>query len=278
MRIDVLTLFPGMFHGPLTESILRRAQDEGLLDFHFHDLKEFGLGNYHQVDDSPYGGGAGMVMRADVVVPAIEAITFSSSDSAVFFERAMPQHRESRSGASSMLLDSSSAAADSSLEENVDCAAADSSLPPSLLLRREGEENTPHRIYLSPRGKRLTQERIEELAKLPHLLLLCGRYEGIDQRIIDGGYIDEELSIGEYVLTGGELPAMVLIDAVARQIPGVLGKDESSMEESFSPALDRKREYPHYTRPEEFRGRTVPEVLLSGNHAAIEQWRKDHLS
>ena len=203
---------------------------------------------------------------------------FSSSEPHVVFERAMPQHRESRSGASSMLLDSSSAAADSSLEENVDCAAADSSLPPSLLLRREGEENTPHRIYLSPRGKRLTQERIEELAKLPHLLLLCGRYEGIDQRIIDGGYIDEELSIGEYVLTGGELPAMVLIDAVARQIPGVLGKDESSMEESFSPALDRKREYPHYTRPEEFRGRTVPEVLLSGNHAAIEQWRKDHLS
>ena len=140
----------------------------------------------------------------------------------------------------------------------------------------ESIEKKPHRIYFSPRGKRLMQERVEELSKKDHLLLLCGHYEGVDQRVIDG-WIDEEISIGDYVLTGGELPAMVLIDALARQIPGVLGKDESAAEESFSAALDRRKEYPHYTRPEDFRGMKVPEVLLSGNHKEIEKWRKERL-
>ena len=211
LRIDVLTLFPGMFQGPLTESILARAQDEGLLDIHLHDIRTSSLGNYKQVDDAPYGGGAGMVMRVDVLVPAIEAL-------------------------------------------------------PKV-----------HRILLSARGKTLTQERVEQLAKLSSLLLICGHYEGVDERLVEGGWIDEEISIGEYVLTGGELPAMVLIDAVARQIPGVLGKELSAEEESFSAKLERKREYPHYTRPEEFRGLKVPEVLLSGNHAAIEKWRRGQL-
>jgi tRNA (guanine37-N1)-methyltransferase len=133
----------------------------------------------------------------------------------------------------------------------------------------------PHRIYLSPRGTRLTQKKVEELSKKSSLLLLCGHYEGVDQRVIDG-WIDEEISIGDYVLTGGELPAMVLIDAVARHVPGVLGKEESAMEESFSDALGGKREYPHYTRPEDFRGMKVPEVLLSGNHKKIEEWRRSH--
>jgi tRNA (guanine37-N1)-methyltransferase len=217
MRIDIITLFPQMFEGPLTESILKRAQDEGHLDIHFHDLKEYGIGNYKQVDDTPYGGGAGMVFRVDVIVPVIEKVM------------------ELTGGKS-------------------------------------------HRIYLSARGERLCQEKVESIAKEHDgLILLCGRYEGIDQRIIDGGWIDEEISIGDYVLTGGELPAMVLIDAVARQIPGVLGKEESSEQESFSAALDRKKEYPHYTKPEEFRDLKVPDVLLSGHHANIEKWRKDQL-
>src|SRR3989344_75511 len=243
MRIDILTLFPDMFHGPLTESILKRAQMQGLLDLRFHDLRHYGLGRYRQVDDAPYGGGAGMVMRVDVVVPAIETV--------------------------------------------IRDAEGMSRLGWFGKLRRLGlkphKPNTPnlphkpHRIYLSPRGKRLTQEKVEELAQLPWILLLCGRYEGIDQRIMDGEHIDEEISIGDYVLTGGELPAMVLADAVARQIPGVLGKDASAVEESFSLALDRKREYPHYTRPEEFRGIRVPEVLLSGDHGEIEKWRHQHL-
>jgi tRNA (guanine37-N1)-methyltransferase len=216
MRIDILTLFPDMFTGPLTESILQRARDGGLLDIRFHDLRTFGKGGYRQVDDRPYGGGAGMLLMCEPIVDAIEAI------------------------------------------------AADD------------HPGAPHRIYLSPRGTRLTQTRVERLAKKHEwLLLVCGHYEGIDQRIIDGGWIDEEVSIGDYVLTGGELPAMVLIDAVARHVPGVLGKDESAMEESFSKSLGRKREYPHYTRPEEFRGMAVPPELLSGNHAMIEKWRKE---
>lgn len=229
MRIDVITLFPGMFTGPLSESILRRAQDDSLLEIHFHDLREFGLGKYRQVDDKPYGGGAGMLMRVDVVVEAIEEVTKRAT------------------------LD----------------------LRPSTVKGQRSKVERPHRIYLSPRGKRLTQTKVERLAKKHDwLLLLCGHYEGIDQRVIDGGWIDEEISIGDYVLTGGELPAMVLVDAVARQIPGVLGKEESAAEESFSAALNRKKEYPHYTRPEEFRGLEVPEVLRGGHHGEIEKWRK----
>ncbi len=208
-----------MFQGPLTESILQRAQDEGKIEIHFHDLRTFGQGNYRQVDDKPYGGGAGMLMMAEPIVSAIEKVTAEAQ-----------------------------------------------------------QKKKPYRIYLSPRGKKLTQTRVERIAKkYPWIILLCGHYEGIDQRVIDGGWIDEEISIGDYVLTGGEIPAMVLIDAVARQIPGVLGKDESAAEESFSEALDRKKEYPHYTRPEDFRGHKVPDVLLSGHHAEIEKWRKEQL-
>lgn len=226
MQIDVLTLFPAMFQGPLTESILARAVDQKLLTIGLHDLRQWALGKYKQIDDGPYGGGAGMVMRVDVVSAAIEAVSG---------ER---------------------------------LAMSNSKL--------KTQNSKLHRIYFTPRGKRLTQSRVEQLAKKDHLLLLCGHYEGVDQRVIDG-WIDEEISIGDYVLTGGELPAMVLIDALARQIPGVLGKHESAQEESFSKSLKRKKEYPHYTRPEEFRGMKVPDVLLSGHHKKIEEWRKGQL-
>jgi len=248
MRIDILTLFPGMFSGPLTESILKRAstfvpqggttadrQDEKLIQIHMHNLRPFGLGRYHQVDDRPYGGGAGMVMRADVVVAALEEVMKAGKKG----------NRSNRGNK-----------------------------------RNRGQrEAQPWTIYLSPRGKKLTQIRVEQLAKKHEwLILLCGHYEGIDQRIISGGWIDEEISIGDYVLTGGEIPAVVLLDAVARQIPGVLGKDASAEEESFSKSLKRKREYPHYTRPEVFRKQRVPKVLLNGNHREIKEWREDHLS
>tara|TARA_B100002003_G_C14100725_1_gene529363 strand:- start:537 stop:1196 length:660 start_codon:yes stop_codon:yes gene_type:complete len=219
MRIDVITLFPGMFEGPLTESILQRAREEDLLDLHFHDLREFGLGEYRQVDDRPYGGGVGMLMRVDVAVSAIESVM---------------------------------------------------ALAPTEKMRR---------IYLSARGETLMQSKVESVAtEYDRLILLCGHYEGVDQRVMEGGWIDEEISIGEYVLTGGELPAMVLIDAVARHIPGVLGKEESIEEESFSESIGRKKEYPHYTRPDEFQGLKVPDVLVSGHHAEIEKWRKEQLS
>lgn len=252
MRIDVLTLFPAMFQGPLTESILGRAshvvppggtlrdrKNDKPVEIYLHDLRRWGKGKYRQVDDRPYGGGAGMVMRADVIVPALEAISTPTPTPSPVRGRGEP-------------------------------------LSPANGGKGLGIGG-PHRVYLSPRGKRLTQVKVERLAKKPWLLLLCGHYEGIDQRVIDGGWIDEEIAIGSYVLTGGELPAMVLIDAVARQIPGVLGKEESASEESFSRALSRKREYPHYTRPEAFRGLCVPDVLLGGHHAQVHEWRKEHL-
>lgn len=217
MRIDILTLFPAMVEEPLRASIIGRALGEGIAQLHVHDLRLFGKGAYRQVDDRPYGGGAGMVLMCEPVVRAIEHV----------------------------------------------CTLA---------------QGKPERIYLSPRGEKLTQPRVERFARTPWLLLLCGHYEGIDHRIIDGGWIDRELSIGDYVLTGGELPAMVLVDAVVRQLPGALGDDASAEDESFSRSLGRKREYPHYTRPDTFRGMEVPSVLLSGDHAAIEQWRMSHLS
>jgi len=216
MRIDILTLFPDMFQGPLTESILKRAVQDKKLSVHLHQIRDFATDKHRTVDASPYGGGAGMLMKPEPIVACIEKIIGSV-------------------------------------------------------------KKKPHCIYLSPRGKRLKQLTVEKFARQEWLLLLCGHYEGIDQRIIDG-WMDEEVSIGDYVLTGGELPAMVLVDAVARHIPGVLGKEESAAEESFSKSLKRKREYPHYTRPEDFRGMKVPEVLLSGNHKKIDEWRRNQLS
>ncbi len=216
VRIDILTLFPGMFTGPLSESILKRAREAGHFTLRIHDIRDQAKGVHRQVDDRPYGGGAGMLMMAEPVATAIEA------------------------------------------------ASAADPLPGAA----------PRRIFLTPGGERLTQATVERLAKEPWLLLLCGHYEGIDQRVKDAGLIDEEISIGDYVLTGGELPAMVLIDAVARHVPGVLGHEDSAHEESFSPALDGKREYPHYTRPEVFRGLKVPDVLLSGDHKKIAEWRR----
>lgn len=218
MRIDILTLLPEMFTaGPLTESILKRATDSGVLDLRIHNIRDYSLLRHKQSDDKPYGGGAGMLMMAEPIVRAIEAVT-----------------------------------------------------------EKGNRGRRPHRIYLSAVGKRLTQSKVERLAKKDWILLLCGHYEGVDQRVIDG-WIDEEISIGDYVLTGGEIPAMVIVDSVVRKIPGVLGKDVSADFDSFSKAFDRKREYPQYTRPEEFRGLKVPDVLLSGNHQKIEEWRRSQL-
>jgi tRNA (guanine37-N1)-methyltransferase len=240
MRVDIITLFPGMFEGPLTESILQRARENDLLQIHFHDLRQFGAGKYKQIDDRPYGGGAGMVMMAEPIVKAIESIESKVTGSQV----------------TGYML-------------GVD--------EPATFQPANLQQMKPHRIYFSPRGERLKQTKVEKLAKKDWLILLCGHYEGIDQRIIDGGWIDEEISIGDYVLTGGELPAMVLIDAVSRHIPGVLGKEESAQDESFSKSLGRKKEYPHYTRPEVFRDMKVPDILISGNHAKIDEWRKNNV-
>ena len=206
MRFDVLTLFPEMFE-PIQQSILGRASKNHILEFNFINMRDYSKNKHLKVDDTPYGGGAGMVLIPDVVYDAY------------------------------------------------------SSIP--------NKENAKV-IYLSPQGKQLNQAKVQELSEEEHLILLCGHYEGIDQRVLDE-IVNEEISIGDYVLTGGELPAMVLIDSVSRYVEGVL-KEESTKEESFSNGL---LEYPQYTRPEVFRGKKVPEVLLSGHHENIQKWRQE---
>ena len=210
MRIDILTLFPEMFDSPLSHSILKIAQEKGLLNLHLTDIRDFTENKHGKVDDKPYGDGCGMVMMAQPVFDAVEA--------------------------AGKLAD-----------------------------------EKPKIIILTPQGQKFTQQKAAELSSEKRLMLIAGRYEGFDERILEG--LDaEQISIGDYVLTGGELGAMVIIDAVARLLPGVLGDDESSQDESFSNGL---LEYPQYTRPEDFRGMKVPEILLSGNHGKIEQWRKE---
>lgn len=204
MKIDVLTLFPEMF-APLKTSIIGRAVDSGKLQINIVDIRDYTLDKHHKCDDTPFGGGAGMVMMPQPIADAI------------------------------MALD---------------------------------KDHTARRIYLSPKGKTFNQSMVSDYCNAEHILLLCGHYEGVDQRILDL-FIDEELSIGDFVLTGGEIPAMAVIDAVARYVDGVINS-QSLEQESFSNGM---LEYPHYTRPQEFMGLKVPEVLLSGNHAKIDEWR-----
>jgi len=211
MRIDVLTLFPEMFPGYLSQSVLKRGIDAGKVDIQLHDIRDWSRSKHQQVDDRPFGGGPGMVLRPEPVVESVEAVQASAGQPG-------------------------------------------------------------HLIYLTPQGRQLNQQIAEELAAKPRLVLLCGRYEGIDQRAIDILRPDE-ISIGDYILGGGEVAAMVVIDCVVRLIPGVLGDEESNRQDSFSgdpPLL----EFPQYTRPREFRGLEVPEVLLTGNHPEIARWRE----
>ena len=207
MKIDVLTLFPAMFAGPLDESIIKRARKKGLLDLNVHDLRQWTHDRHKTVDDRPFGGGPGMLMKPEPIFEAVES------------------------------------------------------------LRREATKV----ILLSPSGRKFDQQIARELAEQKDLLLVTGHYEGFDERV-RLALADDELSIGDYVLTNGALPAMVVIDAVTRLLPGVLGDDESSRDESFSHGM---LEYPQYTRPAEFRGMKAPDVLVSGNHAEIEKWRRE---
>jgi tRNA (guanine37-N1)-methyltransferase len=207
MKIDVLTLFPAMFAGPLDESIIKRARKKGLLDLNVHDLRQWTHDRHKTVDDRPFGGGPGMLMKPEPIFEAVES------------------------------------------------------------LRREQTKV----ILLSPGGRKFDQQIARELSAQTDLLFVTGHYEGFDERV-RMGLAHDELSIGDYVLTNGALPAMVVIDAVTRLLPGVLGDDESSRDESFSHGL---LEYPQYTRPAEFRGMKAPDVLISGNHAEIEKWRRE---
>ncbi len=228
LRIDVLTIFPGLFENFLHESMLGIAQENGCVEIVVHDLRNWTTDRHRAVDDTPYGGGPGMVMKPEPLVTAIEAL--AGTRDCVDSENAAPANFE------------------------------------ALPCRRHTKV-----ILLSPQGKRFNQAHAERLSRETHLVLVCGRYEGVDQRVIDIA-VDEEVSIGDYVLCGGEIPAMAVIEAVTRLIPGVLGNAESLATESFQAGL---LEGPQYTRPAKFRGREVPEVLRSGDHAAIRRWRED---
>ncbi len=207
MRIDVLTIFPGIFGSPLRESLLGKAIEAGIVDVRVHDIRDVTTDRHRQVDDEPYGGGPGMVMKPEPVFAAVESLG-------------------------------------------------------------EGPKRV---ILLSPAGRRLDQALVRELAAEPRLVLVCGRYEGVDERVVEG-LPAEEISIGDYVLSGGEVPVLVVLEAVTRLVPGVVGSEESLERESFETGI---LDHPHYTRPQEFRGMRVPDVLLSGDHAEVERWRRE---
>jgi tRNA (guanine37-N1)-methyltransferase len=232
MRIDVLTIFPEWFAGPLTTSLLGRAVEERILDVRLHDLRDWATDRHRSVDDAPYGGGAGMVMRADVWIDACEAV-WNDLDAEVTRGRAVR-----------------------------DAAPTDPHVAGGA---------RPRTVLLTPRGRPLTQALAAELADEDRLVLLCGRYEGIDERVHDLVATDE-VSIGDYVLFGGEVAAAALIEAVARLVPGVLGNQASPEDESFTSGL---LEYPHYTRPPVVRGHGVPALLTSGDHGAVDRWRHE---
>jgi tRNA (guanine37-N1)-methyltransferase len=213
LEFDILTLFPGMFQGPLQESIVKRAAEAGIIAARVHNIRDWAAGKHHQTDDTPYGGGGGMVMKPDPIWNAAEAV----------------------------------------LGADMDARGRDVAV-----------------VLLTPQGRLLTNAVARELARNRRVVLICGRYEGVDERVREL-LVTDEISIGDYVLTGGELPALVVIDAVARLQPGVLGDEESALSESFSDGL---LEYPQYTRPASFEGMDVDPVLLSGDHARIAEWRR----
>jgi tRNA (guanine37-N1)-methyltransferase len=205
VRVDIVTIFPGIFEGPLRESLLGKAIGSGILDVRVLDIRRHALDKHRQVDDEPYGGGPGMVLKPEPIFAAVEALG-------------------------------------------------------------EGQRRL---VLLSPAGRRLDQDLVRELSAEPWLVLICGRYEGVDERVVEG-LGAEEISIGDYVLSGGEIPALVVLEAVTRLFPGVVGREESLAAESFEKGL---LDHPHYTRPQEFRGMRVPDVLLSGDHSQIDAWR-----
>ncbi len=226
MRFEVVTLFPELFDGFLATSIVGRAVASKALHVRCKSPREFGIGRHRNVDDTPYGGGSGMVMRVDCIVACLEALD-----------------------------------AEAASEGATDAAIVATEAPPRA-----------HRILMTPQGAPLDQARVQEIAARPRVALICGRYEGFDERV--RASVDEEVSLGDFVLTGGEIAAMAVIDACSRLLPGVLGNADSSVSESHSPAMDGLLEYPQYTRPAEYRGLRVPEVLQNGNHAAIAAYRR----
>ncbi|MBU1085267.1 tRNA (guanosine(37)-N1)-methyltransferase TrmD [Patescibacteria group bacterium] len=296
MKIDILTLFPDMFTGPFGKSIVKRAIDKKLLSINIHNLRKWSKDKHKTVDGKPFGGGAGMILRVDVIDRALRELSLFSGSST--------NSSPLRSGLKGV----------PSRTDLFTTGTSETCLP-----ARQGSEPTRHEsrtdlftnkvpnhktkvIFLTPQGKPYKQKKAKELAKLDHIIFICGHYEGIDERIREK-FVDEEISIGDYVLSGGEIPTMVVVDSLVRLMPGVLGNDESIKNESFSefsgPSTDSNPvrsglkgvpsrtdlnlevrnplllEYPQYTRPADYKGMKVPEVLLSGHHKEIEAWRKN---
>ena len=298
MTIDILTVFPEMFDSVLNASILGRARAQGLITLEATDIRPFSASKHKNTDDYPFGGGAGMLMMAQPIADCIKAVCKKRNvpcrvNDTVFDSTAAHKAKESEAIAAdaffetqplqSIALDTSDAAINNqpsadTMEGNHFPGTADdrcqNQASPCVAKSSDNSctSSSVKRIYLSPRGVPFTQQIAQELAKEEHLILLCGHYEGVDQRVLDR-YIDMEISLGDYVLTGGELGAMIISDCVARLIPGVLGSEESPLDESFSDA--GLLEYPQYTRPRVFEGMTVPEVLLNGDHAKIAAWRRE---
>jgi len=221
VRIDIVTLFPEICRGPLSESIMKRAQEKGIVALHIHNLRDWTTDKHHVVDDAPFGGGQGMVMKPEPIFAAVEDLQRQTSNA----QRPTPNAQSQ-----------------------------------SLKV-----------ILMSPAGRRLDQEMVRQLSHESHLIVVCGHYEGVDHRVIEH-LVDLEISIGDYVLTNGAIAAVVLVDAIVRLLPGTLGHEQSAADDSFSSGL---LEAPQYTRPADFRGWKVPEVLLSGNHAEIAKWRRE---
>ena len=221
MRIDIVTLFPEICRGPLSESMMKRARENGALELHIHNLRDWTADKHHVVDDAPFGGGQGMVMKAEPVFKAVEELK----------EKTLNAQRSTFNA----------------------------------------QLQKPRVILMSPAGRRFDQEWARQLSAESHLIIVCGHYEGVDHRVVEH-LIDEEISIGDYVLTNGAIAAAVLVDAIVRLIPGVLGNEQSAFDDTFREGL---LEAPQYTRPAEFRGWRVPEVLLGGNHGEIVKWRKE---
>ena len=237
MRIDILTLFPEICRAPLSESMMKRAQEKQLVDLHIHNLRDWTTDKHHVVDDAPFGGGQGMVMKPEPIFAAVEDLQKNQTP-------------------------------------NVERSEPDGHRTPSTELQNKTSNLKPRTskvLLMSPAGKRLSQQMAAELSAASHLIIICGHYEGVDHRVIEH-LVDMEISIGDYVLTNGGIAAVVLVDAVARLLPGVLGHEQSAADDSFSSGV---LETPQYTRPAEFRSWKVPDILLSGNHAEIAAWRKE---
>ncbi|MFZ2153648.1 MAG: tRNA (guanosine(37)-N1)-methyltransferase TrmD [Candidatus Moraniibacteriota bacterium] len=266
MKFNIITIFPKIFDSYFNESILSRAQKENLIEIKIHNLRDYATDKHQTVDDTPYGGGAGMVLKIEPIWRCVQNVL----------------------GVQNVEIDKS--------KELIEPVGETSESIQQAKRYNKQSDITSRVILFSAKGKKYTQADAQRLAKYENIIMICGRYEGVDERVAEN-IIDEEFSIGEYVLTGGEIPAMILVDSVSRLLPGVLGNSESLKDESFNNSSQLSvdssqvkeensklkiknskfsREYPHYTKPEEFNGWKVPEVLLSGNHKEIEKWRKEN--